>query len=461
MDQLTPDEADLDEAWTVLHQHARVSVSNHAAAGTDLMDIASSDGKMVAALNYPQACKAAAACPANIGPHLTASAFLRMRRDVSGSVPVSRVYDYLARRSAMLQLRQQLQKFTDDGRGSVLSVAQLQQFVTMVLEPLLAAETSVAETTLTIEQYVDVATHKLMFFHGRGTRVFIKDLMASPVLAEMLSQQPRSVPPEQDPVSLQLVPSPTPPPLGETETNPDAVIPPGAESDSWFAPQTAARIITQFRSLDSQGQGALTEEDLNMFGSGRLTRLFISRVLEEHGSNHHDTERLSEGGLSTRKGASSSSNALDFQGFVRLLLAWEHRDSVQGFRYLWPIMDLRHCGHLSRGDVAVWFRGVEMLWHEQGLSDTLRVEDVVNEVFDMAAPANTQLITREDLAQCGAASTIIGMLCDLTAFWEHDNREAMLAEESQNELEAEHAALALGTVLPPATEPDNASTVVA
>ncbi len=44
------------------------------------------------------------------------------------------------------------------------------------------------------------------------------------------------------------------------------------------------------------------------------------------------------------------------------------------------------------------------------------------QVFDLVAPSHPRRITRSDLSRCGAAYTVVGMLCDVTAFWEHDSR---------------------------------------
>ena len=48
--------------------------------------------------------QAAAGCDSRLAGHLTASAFLRFRRSASGSVSAAAVHEYLARRTAMLEL---------------------------------------------------------------------------------------------------------------------------------------------------------------------------------------------------------------------------------------------------------------------------------------------------------------------------------------------------------------------
>ncbi len=52
---------------------------------------------------------------------------------------------------------------------------------------------------------------------------------------------------------------------------------------------------------------------------------------------------------------------------------------------------------------------------------------LVSQVFDLAAPADPRIITLADLQGCGAGGDIVGILADVTAFWEHDSKEALLA----------------------------------
>ena len=52
------------------------------------------------------------------------------------------------------------------------------------------------------------------------------------------------------------------------------------------------------------------------------------------------------------------------------------------------------------------------------------VEDVKDEIYDMAKPQNTYAITLNDLMQCGQGDIIISMLIDAKAFYEYDQRES-------------------------------------
>lgn len=67
-------------------------------------------------------------------------------------------------------------------------------------------------------------------------------------------------------------------------------------------------------------------------------------------------------------------------------------------------------------------------------SEPLPVEDVLNEIFDMANPADPEKITLngthfyyliEDLLQSGVGGTIISILIDCRGFHSYDSRESM------------------------------------
>ena len=54
------------------------------------------------------------------------------------------------------------------------------------------------------------------------------------------------------------------------------------------------------------------------------------------------------------------------------------------------------------------------------------------QVFDLAAPADTQRITLANLQRCGAGGNIVGMLADVAAFWEHDSKEVNRSSSKAN-----------------------------
>jgi hypothetical protein len=51
------------------------------------------------------------------------------------------------------------------------------------------------------------------------------------------------------------------------------------------------------------------------------------------------------------------------------------------------------------------------------------VEDIKDEIFDMAKPALPMAVTLNDLIRCGQGDTIVAMLIDAKAFFDYDQRE--------------------------------------
>lgn len=52
------------------------------------------------------------------------------------------------------------------------------------------------------------------------------------------------------------------------------------------------------------------------------------------------------------------------------------------------------------------------------------VEDVKDEIFDMAKPGQPFAITLQDLMNCGVGDIIISMLIDAKEFYNYDQRES-------------------------------------
>ena len=60
-----------------------------------------------------------------------------------------------------------------------------------------------------------------------------------------------------------------------------------------------------------------------------------------------------------------------------------------------------------------------------------RVEDVIDEMFDMVKPKNSQFITFNELKNSGQADIIITMLIDAKGFYDYDQRENSILEDEQ------------------------------
>lgn len=437
---------------------------------------ASSNGVSVCAadaadarLNFMQFCQAATACPSGVAGHLSAAAFLRFRRSRAGAVSAAAVHAYLGRRAAMLQLWQHLAAFDGGGRGTLLT-AELEHAIASLAKDLPGL--SGVEQHLPLLMYAAAAARKLLFFHGCRGRVKIRDLVLSPVMAELLQLPPQTSPPQGGTGALKNTADGSPnfssaaaDAADTTATMPAdtaevattalaAVAAPPADEDaiedaSWFAPATAARLVDMFCSLDADGQG-LTPGDLIRFSGDNLTGFFVARVFEERAASSSSIDASSCTACTSMSSTAHSSAGigskqlqlacapsqnpgprLGLVDFLDFLLAWEHRGTPQGLRYFWPVLDLQRRGHLLRADVAAFFREVHALWLVRGQYSDLHIGDVVEEVFDLASPVNPQKITLKDLQRCGAGGDIVGILADVAAFWEHDSKEALLAAQAE------------------------------
>jgi len=53
-----------------------------------------------------------------------------------------------------------------------------------------------------------------------------------------------------------------------------------------------------------------------------------------------------------------------------------------------------------------------------------KIEDIKDELWDMAKPQSPYCITLQDLLRCGQGDTIVSMLIDAKAFYNYDQRES-------------------------------------
>ena len=54
------------------------------------------------------------------------------------------------------------------------------------------------------------------------------------------------------------------------------------------------------------------------------------------------------------------------------------------------------------------------------------LEDVVDEIFDMVKPQDANFITLKDLIECKVGETVVGILTDVYAFLQYDQREQLM-----------------------------------
>lgn len=64
--------------------------------------------------------------------------------------------------------------------------------------------------------------------------------------------------------------------------------------------------------------------------------------------------------------------------------------------------------------------------------DPVSFQDVKDEIFDMVKPKDPLKISLQDLINSNQGDTVTTILIDLNGFWTYENREALVANDSEN-----------------------------
>lgn len=145
----------------------------------------------------------------------------------------------------------------------------------------------------------------------------------------------------------------------------------------------------------------LSKQELSKYSPG-LTPIFIDRVFEE---------------LQTFEGE------MDYKTFLDFVLAFENKKTPQSLNYFWRVLDVFHKGALDTFVINMFFRQVIQRL-EQKVQTEYKVDDLKDELWDMAKPASLHCITLQDLIKCGVGHIVVSMLIDAKAFFDYDQRES-------------------------------------
>ena len=106
---------------------------------------------------------------------------------------------------------------------------------------------------------------------------------------------------------------------------------------------------------------------------------------------------------------------MDYKSYLDFVLALENRNSPQGLRYLFQIMDVDNKGYLHPGDLNFFYRvnqfvfclinsieiffvkGMIQMLSTRPLTEVPPFNNVQNEIFDMVKPVDSMRITLKDL----------------------------------------------------------------
>jgi len=114
----------------------------------------------------------------------------------------------------------------------------------------------------------------------------------------------------------------------------------------------------------------LNKMELARYSPG-LTSIFIDRVFEE---------------LQTFEGE------MDYKTFLDFVLAMENKKTPQSLHYFWRILDVFHKGAIDTFVINMFFRQV-ISKLEQKFQTDYKVDDLKDELWDMAKPTSEKCIT--------------------------------------------------------------------
>ena len=226
------------------------------------------------------------------------------------------------------------------------------------------------------EYYILVAQRKFFFFLDpkRTGKIFINDIVTSNILAEFLD--------------LEKVTS-----KKEIEYN-------------WFSLYNFSRIYRKYVLLDKDKNGLLSKKELIKYSPG-LTAIFIDRIFEEY--QKYD-------------------NAIDFKQFIDFVLAMENKKEPASIQYIWRALDVNHNNKVDTFIINMFFKDItkKLLNREKG---EYRIDDIKDELWDMIGPKNPMYITLQDVLNSKYSDTVLSLLIDAKAFYQHDQKEMPFIEE--------------------------------
>ncbi|KAJ3029836.1 Serine/threonine-protein phosphatase 2A regulatory subunit B'' subunit gamma [Rhizophlyctis rosea] len=295
------------------------------------------------------------------------STFLHFAPDDEGRIPVLQFFNYVLRKVSLLQARLDMSAYDGDHDG-FLTEDEMQDYVSDLIPSLNLQNLNESFYKF----YICTAVRKFIFFLDpmRRGKISIQTILLSPILTEMFE-------------------------LRENELSRDY------ERTNWFSAYSSLRIYGQFLNMDLDRNGMLSRSELAGYSNGTLTGVFLDRVFQEY---------------------QTYGGQMDYKAFLDFVLAMENIQTPEAIAYCFRLLDIKGQGFLDEFTVSYFFKAVLEAMDAMG-QEVVDVADVTNEIFDMAHPKDTSIITLQDLLECGVGGTIVNILSDTRGFWAYDNRE--------------------------------------
>jgi len=329
-------------------------------------------------MNYDQFCQVANKLPGKYRQFFQPSVFLKCDRDEYGRIEIIPFFHYIVRKVNLHQTRIQISLYDSAGYG-YLKEKDLENFIYELI-PSFPQLASLQENFYPF--YVITAVRKFFFFLDpkRTGKIWIKDMLTSSILAELYELRQENWSSEE-------------------------------AAQNWFSVQSTLQVYDQYLRLDLDRNGMLKKSELARYNGG-LTSIFIDRLFEEY--------QTFEG-------------EMDYKAFLDFVLAVENKKSIPSLQFFWRIIDAYKKGAVDTFVINMFFRAVIQRLESRDKFG-FRVEDVKDEIWDMAKPKCPYAITFEDLVNCGQGDTIVAMLTDAKAFYEYDQRESGIELEEFDDL---------------------------
>jgi len=330
-------------------------------------------------ITYDDFCTARDDLPEHLVNLFSAENFVKFRRDEHGRISCQLFFQYICRLGTLHRARVQLSMYDAIGDGYLRE----QDFENYIYEliPGLEALQDLQENFYPF--YVFTAVRKFFFFLDpkRTGRVLIDEIVASSILQELLHLQNS---PEDEDIDL-----------------------------NWFSAHNTLRVYSQYLELDIDHNGMLSRSEIQGYGTGSMTTVFIERIFEE--CMTYDGE-------------------IDYKTFLDFVLAMECKKDPVSLAFLFRLLDIKKQGYLDRFTISHFFSEIVQRMRELdgwAAGDVVHVDDVCDEIFDMCRPKDPMQITLDDLICSNMGDTVVTMLTDLSGFWAYDNREHLIAEEAR------------------------------
>ncbi|KAI8925809.1 hypothetical protein BC831DRAFT_400764 [Entophlyctis helioformis] len=275
--------------------------------------------------------------PDKFAQYFKSSLFLHFARDDLGRIDALQFFNFVLRKVSLMQARVDLGAYDGDFDGC-LTEPELQAYVHDLMPTL-----NLRNISASFEKfYLCTCVRKFLFFLDplRRGKVPIDSILLSPILTELFELR-------------------------------DPDLPRDFEQSNWFSSYSALRVYGMFLNLDTDRNGMISRSELKRYRAESITAPFLDRVFQEYQTYNGE---------------------MDYNAFLDFVLAMENLHLPESIAYCFKLLDLSGRGYLDQSILTVFFKEIVAKMERSGL-DPIPVDDVVNEIFDMANPADLTTIT--------------------------------------------------------------------